>query len=77
MAHLKEGVLEVKDVCAHEILGTNSTENHDVTPNSLVTKNTNTAISIETSEGLRYLGEKKRISLHLGCLRFMTRLTWS
>lgn len=59
--HLKEGVIEVKHICAHEIFGLNSTENHDVTPNSLITKDTNTAVSIETSKGLRYL---ERISLH-------------
>lgn len=56
--HLEEGVVEVKYLRAHEILGTNSAENHDVTPDSLITKDTNTAASIETSKGLGYLKEK-------------------
>lgn len=56
-AHLEEGVIEVKHVCAHEIFSTNGTENDDVTPNSLITKDTNTAISIETGEGLGDLEE--------------------
>lgn len=58
MTYREEGVVEVEHLCAHEILGTNSTENDDVTPNSLITKDTNTAVSIETSKGLRDLGEK-------------------
>jgi hypothetical protein len=54
----EEGVVEVEHLRAHEIFGTNSAENHNVTPNSLITKNTNSTASIETSKGLSYLGEK-------------------
>jgi hypothetical protein len=54
----KEGVVKVEHLRAHEIFGTNSAENHNVTPNSLITKNTNTTAGIETSKGLSYLGEK-------------------
>lgn len=58
LTHRKEGVVEVEHLSAHEILGTDSTEDDDVTPNTLVTKDTNTTVGIETSEGLRDLREK-------------------
>jgi hypothetical protein len=58
MTHRKEGVVEVEHLSTHEILGANSTEDDDVTPNTLIAKDTNTAVSIETSEGLRDLREK-------------------
>lgn len=55
MTHCEEFVVEVEHLCAHEILGANSAEDDDVAPHTLVTKNTNTAVSIETSKGLRDL----------------------
>lgn len=58
MTYHEEGVVEVEHLRAHEIFGTNSAENHNVTPNSLITKNTNTTASIETSKGLSYLREE-------------------
>lgn len=58
MTHSKEGVVEVEHLGAHEVLGTDSTEDDDVTPNTLITEDTNAAVSIETSEGLRDLREK-------------------
>lgn len=58
VTHHEEGVVKVKHLRAHEIFRTNSAENHDVTPNPLITKNTNSTASIETSKGLRYLEEK-------------------
>jgi hypothetical protein len=48
-------VIEIEHLCAHEIFGADGPENHDIAPNSLVTKDTNTAASIKTSIGLRYL----------------------
>lgn len=57
MTHREEGVIEVEDLCAHEVLGTDSTEDDDVTPNTLITKDTNAAVSVETSKGLRDLEE--------------------
>ena len=58
MTHREEGVIEVEHLCAHEVLGTDSTENDDVTPNTLVTEDTDTAVSIKTSKGLRDLEEQ-------------------
>ena len=58
MTYSEEGIIKVEHLRAHEVFGTDSTENYDVTPNSLVTKNTNTTIGIETSIGLRYLERK-------------------
>lgn len=55
LTHLEECIIEVENLCTHEILGANSTENDDVTPDTLITENTNTAVSIETSKGLRDL----------------------
>jgi len=60
----KKGVVEVEHLRAHEIFGTNSAENHNVTPNSLITKNTNTTASIETSKGLSYLVVKAGLLDH-------------
>lgn len=57
MTYSEEGVVEVEYLRAHEIFGTNSAENDDIPPDSLITKNTNTTVSIETSIGLRYLEE--------------------
>lgn len=56
MIYLEEGVVKVKHLSAHEVLGTNSAEDDDVTPNALITKNTNTTASIKTSKGLGHLG---------------------
>lgn len=55
LTNLEELSAEVEDIGAHEILGLNSTENDDVAPNSLITENTDTAVSIKTSKGLRNL----------------------
>ena len=74
MTYSEEGVVEVEYLRAHEIFGTDGAENHDVTPNSLITKNTNTTASIETSKGLRYLGEENKLAPVFACV---TRLTWS
>lgn len=52
LTHLEESIVEVEYLRAHEILGTDSTENNNVAPNTLVTENTNTAVGIETSKGL-------------------------
>lgn len=57
-AYLEESIIEVKHVCAHEIFGADSTENHDVTPNSLITENTNTTVSVKTSKSLGDLEQK-------------------
>lgn len=57
-------MIKVKHLGAHEVFGTNGAEDDDVTPNSLITKHTNTAASIETGIGLRYLGGKR-----LACIR--------
>lgn len=51
----EEGVIEVEDLGAHKVLGLNSAENNDVAPNALVTKDTNTAVSVQTSKSLRDL----------------------
>lgn len=51
-------MIEVEHLRAHEIFGTNSAENDDIAPNSLITENTNTAVSIEASIGLGDLGEE-------------------
>jgi hypothetical protein len=59
MTHRKEGVVEVEHLSAHKVLSTDSTEDDDVTPNTLITEDTNTAVGIETSKGLRDLGEKE------------------
>lgn len=56
--HRQEGVIKVKHLRAHEIFGTNSVENYNVTPDSLISKNTNITDSIETSIGLGNLGDK-------------------
>ena len=58
VTYSEEGVVEVEYLRAHEIFGTNSAENDDIPPDSLITKNTNTTVSIETSIGLRYLEEE-------------------
>ena len=55
IAYHEEMVVEVEHLRAHEIFGTNSAEDHDITPNSLITKNTNTTVGIKTSKGLSYL----------------------
>lgn len=57
MIYLEEGVVKVKHLGAHEVFGTNSAEDDDVTPNALITKNTNTTASIKTSKGLGHLRE--------------------
>jgi hypothetical protein len=54
--YLDEGVIKVKHLSAHEVFGTNSAEDYDVTPNALITKNANTTASIKTSKGLGHLG---------------------
>ena len=53
--HREESVIEVEHLGAHEVLGTDSTENDNVAPNTLITKDTNTAVSVQTSKGLRDL----------------------
>ena len=58
LTHHEERVIEVKTLRAHEILGANSAEDDDVAPHSLVTKNTNTAVSVDSSKGLRDLKER-------------------
>lgn len=55
MTHLEESVIEVEDLGAHEVLGANSTENDDVTPNTLIAEHANTTVSVKTSKGLRDL----------------------
>lgn len=57
LTYHEERVIEIKHLCAHEILGLNSTEDDDVAPHSLVTKDTNTAVGIDSSKGLRDLEE--------------------
>lgn len=54
--YLKEGVVEVEHLSAHEVLGANSAEDHNVTPDACITKDTNTPVGIEASEGLGNLG---------------------
>lgn len=66
VTHLEEGVIKVKHLSAHEVFGTNSAENYDVTPNALIAKNTNSTTSIETSKGLRYLGREGLARIYLG-----------
>lgn len=56
MIYPEEGVVKVEHLGAHEVLGTDSAEDYDVTPNALITKNTNTTTSIKTSKGLGHLG---------------------
>ena len=58
LTNLQEGVVEVEDIGAHEVLGLDSAQDDDVSPDALVTENTNTAVSIKTSKGLRNLNEK-------------------
>jgi hypothetical protein len=53
--YLEERVVKVEHLSAHEVLGANSTEDDNVTPDTLISKNTNTAASVKTSEGLRHL----------------------
>lgn len=65
MIYPEEGVIKVKDLCAHEVLGTNSAEDHDVTPNALITEDTNTAAGIKTSKGLGHLGGAYLVSAHI------------
>jgi hypothetical protein len=48
----EEGVIKVEHLRAHEIFGPNSAQNHNVSPNSLVTEDTNTTVRIEASKGL-------------------------
>jgi hypothetical protein len=55
LTDLEELSAEVKDVGAHEILSLNSAKNDDVAPNTLITENTNTAVSIKTRKRLRDL----------------------
>jgi hypothetical protein len=74
ITHLKEGSAEVENIGAHEVLGLNGTENHNVAPNALVTENTNTAVSVKTSKGLRDLKEPK-VSVDQSWHIF--KLTWS
>lgn len=57
MIYLEEGVVKVEHLSAHEVFGTNSAEDYNVTPNAHITKNTNTTASIKTSKGLGHLGE--------------------
>jgi hypothetical protein len=53
--YLEERVVEVEYLGAHEVLSANSTEDDNVTPDTLISKNTNTAASVKTSEGLGHL----------------------
>lgn len=48
-------MVEVEHLRAHEVLCLDSTENDDITPDTLVAKDTNTAVSIDSSESLRDL----------------------
>jgi hypothetical protein len=48
-------MIKVETLSTHEILRPDGAENDDITPNSLITKNANTAACIETGIGLRYL----------------------
>lgn len=52
LTHLEESIVEVEYLRAHEILGTDSTENDNVAPNTLVTEDTNAAVGIKTGKGL-------------------------
>jgi hypothetical protein len=54
----EEGVIKVKHLRTHEVLSTNSTENNNVSPDSLITENTYTAVCVEASESLRDLLQK-------------------
>jgi len=56
----EELVIKVEHLRTHEVLCLDSTENDDVAPNALVTKDTNTAVSIDSSESLGDL-EKVRL----------------
>lgn len=53
--YLEERVVKVEHLGAHEVLSANSTEDDNVTPDTLISKNTNTAASVKTSEGLGHL----------------------
>ena len=48
----EESVIKVKHLRAHKVLGTNSAKNDNVSPNSLITKDTNTTVCVQTSKGL-------------------------
>jgi hypothetical protein len=53
--YLEERVVEVEYLSAHEVLSANSTEDDNVTPDTLISENTNTAASVKTSESLGHL----------------------
>lgn len=48
-------MIKIEHLRAHKILSTNSAENHNVSPDSLITEDTDTAVCVETGKGLRDL----------------------
>ena len=56
----EELVIKIEHLRTHEVLCLDSTENDDIAPNALVTKDTDTAVSIDSSESLGDL-EKVRL----------------
>lgn len=59
VTHSEELAAEVEDLGTHEVLSLDSTQDDDVTPNTLVTENTNTAVSVETGISLRDLRRRR------------------
>jgi hypothetical protein len=50
--YLEEGIIKVEHLSAHKVLSADSTEDNDITPNALITKDTNTTVRVKTGEGL-------------------------
>lgn len=71
-AHHQEPVVEVQPLGARKILGSNSTENDEVTRDALVTENTNTAVGFETSKGLGYLWQRHQHASVFVCVTGLT-----
>lgn len=55
-------MIKVEHLRTHKVLGTNSAQNHNISPNSLIAKDTDATIRVETGKGLGDLRYKSKLA---------------